>query len=369
MLDKSKKDFLEELVELDTGKAQPLFHPYSIINIFREDESLKEQNFNGKPEEEKLLVEKKGLVCDSSETVKSEVSIKLEQEGAILLDENAENADFVIAMDKDAAFLKYAVTKGCTALKATYGLVSRYGMDTDAPSLAQPAVGAQNTAMIAKVLQSVAGVDNKDPMSRDAYIYEYMAALEDTDMTGMKIAIPATLSAVELDELQLSCYNQMLDVFEEKGAEIETVELDWIEYAVPVHEMIAACEKVMTADEIIMSCMEEDESLQMGNDLLEKDNYEMYYLKALKLRSLIKDSYDMLFREYALLVVPFTESTDSYSIAANLAGLPAMSLPYVPYGAETADGTTIVAGLHMIAGANYENNLVKAANTYEQEVF
>ena len=366
MLDKYKKDFLEELAGLDTGKAQPLFHPYPVINIFREDEPLKEKNRNEKPDEEKFLLGKKGILCDKSDTVKSEIAMNLEREGAFFVEE--ENADFVIAMDKDASFLKYAVVQGCSALKATYGLISRHGMDTDAPSLAQPAIGAQNATMIAKVLQAAAVVDNKDPMSRDAYIYEYMAALEDTDMTGMKIAIPATLSAMELDELQLSCYNQMLDVFEEKGAEIETVELDWIEYAVPVHEMIVACEKVMTADEIIMSCMEEDESLQLGNDLLEKDNYEMYYLKALKLRSLIKDSYDMLFREYALLVVPFTENIDSYSIAANLAGLPAMSLPFVPYGAETADGTTIVAGLHMIAGANYENNLVKAANTYEQEV-
>jgi len=368
MLDKIKQEFLEELAKLDTGKAQPLFHPYPVINIFREDEPLKERNFNGKPEEEKLLVEKKGLICDSSETVKSEISTNLEQEGAILLNESAENADFVIAMDKDASFLKYAIVQNCSALKATYGLVSRYGMDTDAPSLAQPAIGAQNATMIAKTLQAVAAVDDKDPMARDAYIYEYMAALEDTDMTGMKIAMPATLSGMELDELQLACYNQMLDVLEGKGAEIETVELDWVEYAVPVHEMIAACEKVMTADEIIMSCMEEDESLKFGNYLLEKDNYESYYLKALKLRSLIKDSYDMLFRDYALLVVPYTENTDAYSVAANLAGLPAMTIPYVPYGAEIADGTKITVGLHMITGANYENKLLKAANTYEQEV-
>ena len=102
--------------------------------------------------------------------------------------------------------------------------------------------------------------------------------------------------------------------------------------------------------------------------LLEEDNYETYYLKALKLRSLIKDSYDMLFRDYALFVVPYTEAVDPYSVAANLAGLPAMTMPYVPYGAETADGTVVTAGIHMIAGANYENHLIKAAYTYEQEV-
>ncbi len=368
-MDTIKKDFLEELANLDTGKAQPLYHPYPVINIFREDEAVKEAEKKEKAEEEeKLLIDKKGILCDAAETVKPEIAVNLEREGAVMNKEEQDEADFVIAMDSDAAFLKYAITKGCPALKTTYGLVSRYGMDIDAPSLAQPAVGAQNAAICAAVLETIAGVDKKDPMSRDAYIYEYLTALADTDLTGVKIAIPESLEAMELNELQISYYNQMLDVLEEKGAEIETVELDWIQYAVPVHEMIAACEKVMTADEILMDCADEEESMQLGSFLLEEENYEQYYLKALKLRSLIKDSYDVLFRNYALFVVPFTEKKDSYSIAANLAGLPAMVFPYVPYGMEMADGANVISGLHMIAGANCENNLIKAAYVYEQEV-
>ncbi len=368
MLDKIKKDFLDELAELDTGKAQPLFHPYPVINIFREDEPLELKKLKEK-EEEKLLTNMTGIICDASKNVQSQISILLEMEGAEdISEQEEEGVDFVIVMDSDASFLKYAVLKGCPALKATYGLVSRYGMDTDAPSLAQPAMGTQRVSAIAKVLQAIAGVDNKDPMSRDAYIYEYLEAIKNTDMTGMKIAVPENLSGMELSEMQLACYNQMLDVMEAKGAEIETVDLDWIPYAVPVHEMIAACEKAMSADEIGMSLMEEDEMLQFGIFLLEEENYDKYYLKALKLRSLIKDSYDMLFRDYALLIVPFTTDADPYSVAANLSGLPAMTMPYVPYGMTTADGTTVTTGIHMIAGANYENYLIKAAYTYEQEV-
>ena len=381
MPDNMQNEILKELLELDTGKAQPLFHPYPIINIFREDEPLTVKKIE-KKDDEKLLKDMAGVLCDVSETVKSQISIQLEIEGAKLVSESntriddveeedeskSEVADFTIAMDPDASFLKFAILQGCPALKATYGLVSRYGMDTDAPSLAQPAIGAQSVSVIAKVLQAIAGVDNKDPMSRDAYIYEYMEALKNTDMTGMKIAVPEKLSGMELGEMQIACYNQMLDVMEAKGAEIETVDLEWISYAVSVHEMIAAAEKVMTADEISMSLMEEDEMLQFGAFLLEEDNYETYYLKALKLRSLIKDSYDMLFRNYALFVVPYTEAVDPYSVVANLAGLPAMTMPYVPYGAETADGTVVTAGIHMIAGANYENHLIKVAYAYEQEV-
>ena len=377
-----KKEYLNEIAELDTGKAQPLFHPYPVINIFREDEPLKEEKKKEKPEEEKLLANKKGIIYDAAETVKSQIGVNLELEGAKLISDEAgddetkdaatenpeEYADFVVAMDSDAGFLKYAIGKGGAALKATFGLVTRYGMDTDAPSLAQPAIAAENTEMIARVLQAAAGVDKKDPMSRDAYIYEYMEALKDVDMSGMKIAILEELPGMEVSEMELGCYNHMLDVFEAKGADIETVELPWSEYAIPVHEIITACEKVMTADGLSMSLAEEEESLAFGNWLLEEENYEKYYLKALKLRSLIKESYDMLLRSYALFIIPYTNGTEPYSVAANLAGLPAMTIPFVPFGAMEEDDEIVEAGLHMIAGANYENNLIKAAYAYEKEV-
>ena len=371
MLDEKKKEFLKELAELDTRKAQPLFHPYPVINIFREDKPLEEITLKEKTEGEKLLSGMQGLVCDASIGVKPQIEILLEQEGAKLLtseDEVIPDDAFVAAMDSDASFLKYAIVQGYAALKATYGLVSRYGMYTDAPSLAQPAVAAKNTSIIASVLQAVAGVDNKDPMSRDAYIYEYLDALKDTDMSGMKIAIPEVFPNTEYSEEELGCYNHILDVFEAKGAEIETVQMDWVEYADRVHEIIAACEKVMDADEIIMSLEEEEEALAYGSYLLEEENYETYYLKALKLRSLIKDAYDMLFREYALFIVPYTSGPDPYSVAANLAGLPAMTIPYKAYDAIEEGDEILEAGIHMIAGANYENNLLKAAYVYEQEV-
>jgi len=371
MSDKIKKDYLEELAELDTGKAQPLYHPYPVINIFREDKPLEEKAVKEKIEEEKLLSGMKGFVCDTSFCVKPQIENMLEQEGAKLItpeDEVIPEDAFVVAMDSDASFLKYAIAQGYASLKATYGLVSRYGMYIDTPSLAQPAVAAKNTAMIASVLQAVAGVDNKDPMSRDAYIYEYMEALKDTDLSGMKIAILEEFPNMKYSQDELGYYNRILDAFEAKGADIETVQLDWIEYADKVHEMIAACEKVMDADEIIMSLEEEEEALAYGSYLLKEENYETYYLKALKLRSLIKDAYDMLFREYALFVVPYTSGQDPYSVAANLAGLPAMTIPFEPYDSVEEDDEILEAGIHMIAGTNYENNLLKAAYAYEQEV-
>lgn len=366
MLDTAKIEFLDELAQLDTGKAQPLFHPFPVINIFREDESLKAEPKKEKQTEDELLLGKKAVICDGCGSITSEIEHNLVREGTDIVN-ISEETDFVIAMDKEADFLKYAVAQGGTAIKSTYGLVSRYGMEMDAPSLSQPAVMADNSAVCAAVLQAMAAVDSKDPMSRDAYIYEYVDAVKEIDLTGMKIAIPASLPGMEVSEAQLVCYNQMLDVLEARGAEIETVELDWVEYAVPVYEIISACEKVMTADEIALSCAAEDETLQFGSFLLQEDHYRSYYLKALKLRSLIKDSYDLLFREYALLAFPYIEETDAYSVAANLAGLPAMSVPYAPYDIATVDGTKVIAGIHMIAGANYENNLLKAANAYEQE--
>ena len=165
MPDNMQNEILKELLELDTGKAQPLFHPYPIINIFREDEPLVVKKIEEK-EDEKLLTDMVGVLCDVSETVQSQISVQLAIEEAKIVSEfngmtddeeeedesKSEGADFTIAMDSDASFLKYAILQGCLALKATYGLVSRYGMDTDAPSLAQPAIGAPNVSVIAKVL-------------------------------------------------------------------------------------------------------------------------------------------------------------------------------------------------------------------------
>lgn len=370
----NKKEYLKGMTELDTGKAQPLFHPFPVINIFREDEALKEEYKKEKTEEEKLLLGTKGILCDGAFHVVPQIRINMELDGAKFMGEedifteNPMNPDFIVAMDGDASFLKYSIAAGGPALKATYGLVSRYGMRTDTPSLAQPAVGAKNVTMVAKALQAAAGVDKKDPMSRDAYIYEYMEALKEQDLSGMKIAIPANVEAWGLDEVQLGCFNQMLDVFEAKGADIDTVELEWMEYALAVHEMIASAETVMTAAQTEVHFEEKEEIRELGEWLLEEEHYKDYYLKALKLRSLIKDSYDMLFREYALFVVPYMEEADAYSVAANLAGLPSMILPVEPYEAKDEEDEILVEGLFMVAGANYENNLLKAAYIYEQEV-
>ena len=105
MSDKVKKDYLENLAELDTGKAQPLFHPYPVINIFREDETTEEKQLKEKPEDETLLTGFKGIVCDASETVKPQITCNLESEGAGFLgdddifSDNPKSPDFMIAMD------------------------------------------------------------------------------------------------------------------------------------------------------------------------------------------------------------------------------------------------------------------------------
>lgn len=363
---KDKKYFpdLEEWKEVDTGKAQPLFHTFPVINIFREDETAEQTVRTGKAEEEKLLIGRKGILYDSSENVTPEAAFLVQREGGILLteEEQEESADFSLVMDDDGACLELALTTGQVGLKPTAGLISRYGMRVRTPSLERIGLIARDVTLAACVLEAVAGVDPKDPMSRDAYVYDYRGALK-ADMMDMKLGIIGNLEDITQEQRQ--DFDEMLLVLAEQGAELHSVSLDWEEHIERTDACIYSAERRMTAGvELLQPEQEEWDDLSFGEWLLEEEQYEEIYLKILKLRSLIKDSYDLLLREYDLLVVPFvcreeSDRLNPYVLGANLAGLPMMTT-----AGKDSDGAI---GMCFIAGANAESKLIRAAYTYEQK--
>lgn len=352
---------LIEWKEVDTGKAQPLFHTFPVINIFREEKSEPEER-KTKAKEDLLLAGKTGRLYDAAPFVEPEVKRKAEQEGAVfVLEEEDKDVDFSLVMDDDGACLQLALVTGQVGLKPTAGLVSRYGMCRRTPSLERVSLLAKDVEGCAGTLEAVAGLDAKDPMSRDAYIYDYTQAL-DADMTNYKLGILG--NPEEIREEQRQGFDEMLQVLADKGASFETVSLDWEEYIEAVDTYLYAAERRMTAGAGMLDPdHEEREDMALGDWVLQGENYEEVYVKALKFRSLIKDSYDLFFREYDLLAVPYTEEEDApynrYLLGANLAGIPMMAVP-------KGDGTQ--SGLYLIAGANGESKLIRAAYTYEQGV-
>ena len=354
MLKQKHEAMIAKLAELDTGKAQPLFHTFPVINIFREDEEGKEKNVHEKKEEDKLLVGKTGMIRGFSEYFKGEAMVCAEAEGADFGDGDGP-VDFVIDPDGDGLTLKSNVSLGYVALKATLGTISRYGMVTNTPSLTQVAVSANSVTNCAKVLEAVAAVDEKDSMSRNCYIYDFTEALTD-DLSDMKIAVPTDFYGLNLTEPQWASFARICTVLQEKGAQLEEVELQWEEDILPIHEMVAACEKTMNLSGKTGLSDIDQYDLELGEYLLNRDNYEIY-LKVLKVRSLIKDMFDILLRDYSLLLVPFTWSDDIYFAGANLAGLPALAMSVTPNDMMGQRNT----GAQMIGGANQEKNLIRAA--------
>lgn len=352
MTKRINEEFLNQLVELETGKAQPLFHTFPVINIFREDEEkVKEpvRRNTGDP----LLADWKGVAVSFNPSFDGDAVVRAEMEGTCFVEEDPFLQDFILFPDTDGEDRKECARNGYIGLKPTLGTISRYGMMTNVPSMTQVAIGAKNAISCGKVLEAVAAVDKRDSMSRDCYIYEFVDAAKE-EIKGMKIAVPSELYGIELDEEKRKAFQKIQTSLEEHGAVMEQVELGWMEYVLPVSDIIKACETAMNLSGYEEHLPEELlEEVNLGKELLHGENYEKYYLKALKVRSLIKDTIDIMLKDYSLLLVPYVEEEDVYSMAANLAGVPAMAHP---------------CKVVMLAGAGYETNLLKTAAFLEKEV-
>lgn len=285
-------DKIMALSEVDTGKAQPLYHTYPVINIYREDKR-----------EEAIPRERKEL-SDFPED------------------------SYLMGMEGDGTFTKEMSEKGEMVLKPTACLVSRSGFSVNLPSLENPAISAKDIDTLAQVLEAAAGVDEKDPWTRDAYVYDFSEGL--AEMTeGMKTAVPAGMAEEENEE---------------------EAELIWQEYYALIYRMISSVEETLNGEKI------DPEAEKLGNLLLKKEYYENCYLKALKIKSLIKDELDLLLREYDVLSIPSGKDEKAeadFMKAANLTGLPFLKCPF--------------GGPLLIGGANQEKKLLRMGKALEQK--
>lgn len=289
----------------------------------------------------------------------------------------AGNVPLSLGTDTGGSIRQPAALCGVTGLKPTYGRVSRYGLVAFASSLDQIGPLAWSVEDAALLLQAIAGYEPRDSTSLNRDVPDYMAVLQSTDLRGLKIGVLRdALQSDGIDAAIRDAVTKSIDVFRDAGAEIVDVSLPHSEYWVPTYYVIAPCEASSNlsrydgahyghrADQLDPASVEQHGPLvatycrsraegfgaevkrriMIGTYALSEGYADQYYNQALKARRLIKGDYDAAFTQCDLLLGPVSPTTafplgekvddpiqmylcDLFTVGANLAGVPAISLP------------------------------------------
>jgi aspartyl-tRNA(Asn)/glutamyl-tRNA(Gln) amidotransferase subunit A len=287
---------------------------------------------------------------------------------------------------------------GITGLKPTYGRCSRWGIVAFSSSLDQAGPLTRTVSDAAIMLNSMAGYDNKDSTSANLEMPDLTSYL-DKSIKGKKIGIPKEYTQDGISEDIVSFYETSIQFLKDSGAEIIPVSLPHTKYALPVYYIIAPAEassNLARYDGVRYGTRKEAESLDdmyeltrgegfgdevqrrimIGTYVLSSGYYDAYYLKAQKVRRLIKEDFDNTFKNVDFLLTPSTPSTafelgqkqdpltmylnDIFTVPASLAGLPGISIPV------GLDKAGLPVGIQLIANSFDEPNLISVAHTLEK---
>ncbi|WGS86607.1 Asp-tRNA(Asn)/Glu-tRNA(Gln) amidotransferase subunit GatA [Methylomonas sp. UP202] len=301
--------------------------------------------------------------------------------------------------DTGGSIRQPAALCGITGLKPTYGRVSRYGMIAYASSLDQGGPMARSAEDAALLMQVMAGFDTKDSTSVDQPVPDYSASLND-DLNGLKIGLPKQFFSPELDSQIAATIQAAIAEYQKLGATVREVDMPNLELAIPAYYVIASaecssnlsrydgvrfgyrCQNPADLTDLYIRSRGEafgaevKRRILMGTYALSAGYYDAYYLKAQQVRRLISDDFKRALSEVDVLMGPVTPSTafkigsktddpiqmyleDIYTIAINLAGLPAMSIP-----AGFIAGLPV--GLHIIGNYFGEAKLLNVGHRYQQ---
>ena len=292
---------------------------------------------------------------------------------------------------------------GVVGLKPTYGRVSRYGLVAYGSSLDQIGPLARDVTDAALMLKVIAGHDHRDSTSVPesiAPVKDYLADLE-TPVEGLKIATVPHLNA-GADESVRNAINAALDIYKSLGAEIIEIEMPHFDYAISVYYVIATAEASSNLarfdgvhyghrtenpkDYVDVYSKSRDEAfgmevkrrIMLGTFALSSGYYDAYYLKALKVRNMIRSDFTKAFEKADCLMMPVSPTTafkigektddplqmylaDIYTIAVNLAGVPGISIPC------GFDENNLPIGLQIMTDAFTEDKLLRIARMHEKQ--
>jgi len=276
---------------------------------------------------------------------------------------------------------------GTIGLKVTYGLVSRFGAISYASSLDTVGPMARNVEDIATVLQIIAGNDPLDATSSNRVVPDYSIS-DDFDLRGTRIGIPKEYFSEGIDNEVKKTIEYSIDKLRKEGVEFIEVSLPMTKYAIAVYYLIAVSEtssNLARYDGIRFgndrSNFEEESKrrILLGTYTLSSGYYDAYYLKAAKVRTLIKEEFDTAFKNVDALIAPVSPTppfkigekiddpvkmylSDILTVSVNLAGIPALALP----SGTTKSGLPI--GMQLIGKQFDEKTLINIGYKYEQEL-
>ncbi|MDD7148972.1 MAG: Asp-tRNA(Asn)/Glu-tRNA(Gln) amidotransferase subunit GatA [Lachnospiraceae bacterium] len=307
---------------------------------------------------------------------------------------------FALGSDTGGSIRQPASFCGVVGMKPTYGTVSRYGLIAYGSSLDQIGPLCKDVTDCATILEVIAGHDPKDSTSIKREDADFTSALQE-DVTGMKIGIPRDYFGEGLDPEVKASVLAAAELLKAKGAMVEEFDLSLVDYAIPAYYTIAAAEassNLERFDGIKYGYRAEDceelhqmykktrsqgfgaevkRRIMLGSFVLSSGYYDAYYLKALRVKALIKKAFDDAFSKYDVILGPAAPTTapelgkslqdpirmylgDIYTISVNLAGLPGIT---VPCG---MDSKGLPIGVQLIGDCFREKKLLRMAYTYEK---
>ena len=290
---------------------------------------------------------------------------------------------------------------GLVGLKPTYGRVSRYGVIAFASSLDQVGPITRNVYENALLLNVISGQDKNDLTSSSKEVKDY-TSLIGKDITNLKIAVPNYYMSEVIDKEVREKIINIINLLKEKGCQVDYVDIDYLEYAIPLYQVIALGEassnlarydgiryglKVddfKNIDELYKNTRtigfgnEVKRRIMIGSYILSGENANVYYYKALKLRKEMTDSFKKVLSKYDLIIGPTNTDVayklgtkqddalksfydDLLTIPVNMAGLPALSLP-VGYK------NNLPVGMHIIGNYFEEDKIYQLASYIENKL-
>ena len=301
--------------------------------------------------------------------------------------------------DSGGSIRQPAAFTGLTGIKPTYGRISRWGMTAYASSFDQAGFLAHNAEDCAMLLQATAGFDERDSTSAQQPVDDYAAALTQP-LQGLRIGLPKEYFDSRLDSRIGDVTQNTIAQLKQLGATFVDISLPTLPHAVPAYYVIASaeastnlarfdgvrfgyrCKDPQNLEDMYARSRDEafgDEvkrRIMMGTYALSTGYYDAYYLKAQKIRRLIKDDFVSAFKDVDLILGPTTPNLpwqlgskvndpvaayleDIYTVPANLAGIPGLSMP-----AGLVDGLPV--GVQLLAPYFQEGRLLQVAHQFQQ---
>lgn len=312
----------------------------------------------------------------------------------------AQEVPLSLGSDTGGSIRQPAAFCGIVGLKPTYGRVSRYGLMAFASSLDQIGPFGKTVEDIALALNILAGADDYDATVSKREVEDYTKALNQ-DIKGLKIGLPKEYFIEGLNEDIKAMVNKTVQDLKDLGAEVIEISLPHTKYAVPTYYVLAPAEassnlarfdgirygyrakKYDNLEDLYVKTRSEGfgaevkRRIMIGTYVLSAGFYDAYFKKAQKVRAKIKQDFDEVFKEVDIILSPVAPNVafklsdvksplelyleDIYTIPANLAGIPAISLPVGLLN-------NLPVGMQFLAKAFDEATLIKVASALEKKV-